>query len=442
MQQVGVRALALVAAAFVVLMWPSHAVAAHAADPASTDKFTIHDSPVDSTEDQLATAVGVAAAHGRVLQVGPGTVTLTRTFWLPVGATLSLSSRTVLTGVLPGQSLVRMQSGARLVGGVIWNRSAVDCLDVDVAGRSQGAAITNVTFKGSKSNAVLVNAPDVSSLSVQNNHFVDNVYGVLVNPGALRSKNLLISGNHFAGVTGDAIEINAAISRIPDRVRNVNILGNIIVQMRGSGGSSGFAIGMAGVQTFRVTANRITGARNEAIHLEDGSRDGLVSQNLVEGGGSGGRPAIAVYRGVDSVRVQENVVVGFYGSGIAVLWDARGSSRNITIEQNVVRGVSGEGIIMGGNVGTGPFIARNNAVVGAQVGFVSLGTHQRDLVVGNLIRGSRGPAIRSAYAGTSTRTVSANRTDGSTRVASIVGARTANLLKLTTAATPGLRREG
>ena len=373
-------------------------------------------------QDQLVAALGTGASAGRPVRLGSGVLRITRTMWVPPRSTLLLDRGAVIRGSIPGQSLIRLQSGSRVQGGTIENSSNTDCMDIDLAPRAVGAVIDGMTLRGARANSVYVAAPGVSNLSVVNNRFVGVTYGVLVNPGAVRADRIRIVDNEFHYIYADAIEINAAIPRRSDAVRNVDILHNTIGTMRGSGDSSGFAIGVAGVQRFSIRSNSISGARHEAIHLEDRARDGVVAANLVKGGGNGHRPAIAIYRTVDSVDVRANRITGFDGDGIAVLWDQLGSSSRIATTRNVLRNVRGSGIVVGGNVGTGPFVVRSNAVLGAKSdAIVILGTHGRSVVSNNLVRSTSGAVTSTRYAGRGQRLISGNGAMAGRPLASVVG---------------------
>jgi hypothetical protein len=402
---------------------PSCAVAAPAVvrTGSPVDRFSYDPESGVAQQDQLARQLNDAASRGYTLQVPKGRVVLTRTLWLPPGATLELAAGAIITGAIPGQSLVRLQSGSHLVGGAVKNTSASDCFDVDVANKTRNAVVDGVTFRGARANALYVNAPDVKNLTVRRNLFIDTTYGVLVNGGALRAHGIVIDRNRFTGTTGDAVEINTPYAKVADAARDVTVTRNVVRSMRGTGDGSGFGVGMAGVQGFRIAGNAFYNSRNEAVHLEARSRRGVVDGNIVSRGGTGGRPAIAIYRTVDRVKVSRNVIVRFRGSGIAVLWDSVGSSTHITVARNLVRGVSADGIVMGGDTGTGPFVTRDNAVIGAQNGIVTLGVHKNDVVARNLVRDVRGRAVLSEYQGTSRRTVIGNSSAATTTIRSVVG---------------------
>jgi hypothetical protein len=381
-------------------------------------------------QDQLSAALTTAAAAGRAVRLPAGRLVVQRTLWIPAHATLILDPKATIVGSIPGQSLVRVQSGSSITGGTIENRSTSDCFDVDVARGATGATIDGVTFRGARTNAVYVNAPDVRNLTVRNSRFVGTVYGVLVNPGALRGKALRVEGNEFLRTTADAIEINAAISARANRVRDVVVIRNVVRDMRGSGDGSGFGVGMAGVQGFRVAHNRFIGVRNEAVHLENGTRHGLVRANLVDGGGRTGRTAIAVYRGVDSVQIRANVVRDVRGGGIGVLWDQVGSSTRITITRNIVDHVSQDGVVVGGDLGTGPFLVQRNAVVRAGGnGIVTLGSHRRSVVADNLLRRVHGVAVASGFTGSGVRVRRDNGAMTGRTLAAVVGVTAAGVLR-------------
>lgn len=384
------------------------------AAPARTVQFQADPSSAVPVQDQLAAALSKSALSGRSVTLPPGRFTVTRTLWLPAGSTLVLAPGATVTGAVPGQSLIRMTSRSTLTGGRIVNTATADCFDVDFAAATRAATIEEVRFGGARTNSVYLNAPDLQDIRIVDNAFSGVVYGVLLNSGALRARNVRIARNTFAGVAGDAVEINAAVANADDMARDVVITGNRVRAPRGQGDGSGFGVGLAGVRGFRVTGNRIDGIRNEAVHIEDRSTSGLVANNDIRGGGVGTRPAIAIYRTVRSVVVRHNSIRRFDGEGIAVLWDSMGSSRDVEITGNLVSDVSGSAVVVGGDDGTGPFTVRDNDLLSpGGHGVVVLGTHDRSVVRRNLIRGAAAGALITRYRGDGVRLYADN---GATQV--------------------------
>ena len=423
------HALPAVIAVAITLTVVAGSLSAGPAEAAPSGTVAFHANPGSDVpvQDQLVAVLSEAASSGRSVVLPAGRLTVTRTLWLPAGSTLALAESAVVTGAVPGQSLIRMTSRSTLTGGRVVNTASADCFDVDFAGGTRAATVEQVRFGGARTNSIYLNAPDLQDIRIADNAFGGVMYGVLLNSGALRATDVRITQNTFIGVSGDAIEINAAVADAADRARDVLITGNRIRAPRGQGDGSGFGVGLAGVRGFRVTGNRIDRVRNEAVHIEDRSTSGLVANNDIRGGGVGTRPAIAIYRTVQGVVVRHNSIRRFDGEGIAVLWDSVGSSRDIEITGNLVRDVSGSAVVVGGDEGTGPFTVSDNDVLSpGGYGVVVLGTHGRSVVRRNLIRGATEGMLLTRYRGDGVRIYSDNgASQRSVRIAgsSLPGAR-------------------
>lgn len=335
-----------------------------------------------------------AASQGLRLVLPVGEYVTARTVVLPAGTDLELQDGAVITGGLPGASLLRLAADSSLTGGTIENTSATSAFDVDLAEGAKRVGIRGVTFRGTEANAVYADASGIEDVRIERNTFEGLVYGVLFNPGTLGGRGVVVDQNTFTGVCGDAIEMNAATGGTGRRLREVTISDNRIERPCGVGSSSGFGIGLAGVSGFRVTGNTISGARNEAVHVEDGTERGVISGNRIRGGGIGNRPAIAIYRTVADVTVESNEVSGFDGQGIAVLWDSSGSATDVDVRRNTVTAVSGDGIVVAGDRGTGPFTVTDNTLdaVGGN-GIAVAGPHGRSTVEDNTLTDIGGQGI-------------------------------------------------
>ena len=404
-----VIAVALTTAGFVAVH-PTQVTSAEAAP--STVRFQADASSTVPVQDQLSAALADAAKRGSAVALPAGSLTVTRPLWLPTGSSLVLDTGAVITGAVSGQSLVRMTTGSRLAGGRIENTATADCFDVDFAGGTHDAAISGVAFAGARTNSVYLGAPDLHDVSVTGSTFDGVVYGVLLNSGAVRSSRVTVAGNTFSRIAADAIEINSAMPATADQITGVVITGNTVRSMTGAGGGAGFGVGLAGVHDFTVSDNSIFGARNEAVHIEDRSSRGVVSGNVVQNGGIGSRPAVAIYKTVDTVEIRNNSIRGFSGHGIAVLWDSIGSSRNITISGNTVASVTGSGVVVAGDAGTGPFFVRGNDISAAgRFGVEVLGIHPLSVVEHNRIRDAGLGLISTRFQGTGVRQYTDNGPD-------------------------------
>lgn len=350
-----------------------------------------------------------AMARGAVLELPQGRYQVTDTIVLPEGTTMRLEDGAQLTGDLPGRALVRLAAHTIFTGGSVSNASADPGFDVDLAQGAVGVSITGTTFGGTSANALYMAASGISDVVVSESRFAHVGYGVLLNPGALDARKITLRGNRFVDACADAIEINAATGGTAARVKDVQIIDNHVEGTCGSGDSAGFGIGLAGVEGFTVRGNVVSGARNEAIHMEDGSTDGTVAGNTIGGGGGSGRPAVAIYRTTSHIVVESNRITGFSGSGVSVQWDSLGSARSVTITDNIISEVSGSGVVVAGDAGSGPFTVTGNRLSSIGGDGISIaGSHALSVISGNTITRVSGQPIAQSLRGTGVTQLSGN----------------------------------
>lgn len=354
-----------------------------------------------------------ATRRHAVLVVPRGRYEVANTIVLPARTTLTLDSRAVITGDLPGRSLVSLASSSRLAGGTLWNTAKQPGFDLNFQQSARNVIVSGTTFRGSAANAVYLGSPGLQRLTIERSRFLHVLYGILLNPDAISTRGLSISRNEFNEACADAIELNAATGGSSRRVQGAIIQDNRISGDCGTGSSSGFGIGLAGVRNFTVQANEIMSVRSEGVHLEDGTSDGTIAQNAIVGGGGGQRPAIAIYRDTARIVVRGNRVSHFDGSGVGVLWDSLGSARDVTIRDNLLQNLSGDGVDVAGDRGTGPFRVLYNRIENvAGNGIAVSGPHERSLIADNDLGGIRGDPIFQSLRGDGITAIEGNAISG------------------------------
>ena len=360
-------------------------------------------------QDGIARLAAIAVRQDATLVLPSGTYTATATSVLPPGLRLRLKRGAVITGSLPGQPLVRISARSTLSGGTLHNTATSPGFDLDFQQDAATVRITGVTFSGAGTNAVYLASSGIRDVTIERSRFVGVGYGILLNPGALDARGLQVRNNVFRQVCSDSIEINGATGGTAGRVRDVRITGNDIGPACGEGDSSGFGVGLAGVRGFTVARNTITGTRNEGVHLEDGTSNGRVTDNTITGGGTGSRPAIAIYRTTAGVLIDDNRIRDFAGSGIAVLWDSVGSASRITIRDNAVTRVKGDGVVVAGDLGTGPFVVDGNTIATTGGNGISVaGSHALSTITGNSLHGIGGTPIAEGLRGAGRTVIEGN----------------------------------
>lgn len=361
-------------------------------------------------QDELVSAAASAAAKHRPLLVPKGRYLITSRASLPRDVTVRLAPGAMIVGALPGSSLLQLNRGSTLTGGTIRNDATTDAFDVDLGTGATSVRIVGVHFAGARTNSVYINNPGIRDLRITDCSFSGVVYGVLLNAGAIDANGVKVLRNTFTGVAADAVEINAATGGTAKRARNITVSDNVMRPGGAAHPSGGFGVGLAGVNGFTVSRNRITGAGEEGVHIEDRSSNGVVRENSITGGGVGYRPAIAVYRTSSNILITRNKVSRFAGDGIAVLWDSLGSSRSVQVKSNAISDVSRSGISVGGDSGTGPFKIDRNVIYNARGSAIAvLGSHHFSSVSNNLVVGRQDAVIFTKYQGAGLRVTTANR---------------------------------
>lgn len=104
-------------------------------------------------------------------------------------------------------------------------------------------------------------------------------YAFLSNQTSDGSDGYILALNEIYSEDSDAVELNH-----PDEnSRNFITLGNLIkAGPTGASSSSGFAVGIAGTQGHITALNHIRGSRQEALHVEDGQKRGVLIGNTGE----------------------------------------------------------------------------------------------------------------------------------------------------------------
>lgn len=145
------------------------------------------------------------------------------------------------------------------------------------------STIENINITNTNgSTALNINETNIVETRVNKLNIVSNGYGILVNSNTNGGKDLFITDNYIKAKY-DPIEINTT-STDSTKFHNVIISNNILnADNTGSGGNSGFAIGIATGKNITVTGNVIEESRQDGIHIEDGSESINVVGNIIKG---------------------------------------------------------------------------------------------------------------------------------------------------------------
>src|SRR5262249_41101297 len=118
-----------------------------------------------------------------------------------------------------------------------------------------------------------------NNVSITDNFLVGGSYGILAN-SALHGSGLVIANNYIGDVDADAIELNT----ISGDWTGTKITGNLLDSSAATTPpAAGFGIGIARGIRVSVTGNVILGSAHHGIHVEDGSSDVTLADNIIVG---------------------------------------------------------------------------------------------------------------------------------------------------------------
>ncbi len=188
------------------------------------------------------------------------------------------------------------------------------------------------------SELVQLNRADIRNVKVLDNRITGGGFGVAAD-SALTGSGLVISGNRISGGSGDAIEINTTSGGFSD----TKILNNTVEATIGTRLYAGLGIGAAHALNISIIGNRVTGSHLAGIHLEDGTRNAEIANNIVSGVGAG-KSGIEVQNSLNGnttqdIFIHDNTVTAGTpntGTGIFLITDKSGAAKNVRTVGNVV----------------------------------------------------------------------------------------------------------
>jgi hypothetical protein len=235
-----------------------------------------------------------------------------------------------------------------------------------------------------QAHGIIIDAPDIHDVTIENNIFEDVKYGILQNVHAADLTNVLIDGNTFTNIWADAIELNNPVTndccgmRLGDvRASHVTIRGNTfrVPKHAGSGGGAGFCVGIAGAHDIEISGNDCV-AWNAGIHVEDRAYNIRITGNSVltdDHGTTGEQSAIWINDGQHIV-ISHNRIRDSAADGVHVDFTVGHQASDMEINDNEIIGCGRYGMfISGGSLGPMNSSVHDNTVTGCAKPIVLIG---------------------------------------------------------------------
>lgn len=357
----------------------------------------------------LVTQATAAKTAGQPLLVPPGDYLLTATAALPDGATVWAPSGARFFGALnPGPLLTIGGAGTALRGMEVENTASPDGRCISLRTSAANTVIEDCTII-SAAIGIYIDASGIENVKIRGCRFEDAYWGILTNPGANDIVGVNVEGCHFVGIGGDAIEFNHPSGSAPT-CRGFRVAHNHIQCDTSTGGttSTGFGVGVAGVADITIVGNTIYGARREGIHIEDGCRNVVIADNVIDSvpNTSTNYGGIVVYPvDTEDLVITGNVVANIAGdhNGIELVYTGQSDTHsNVTITGNTIRNIGQHGIYAGAQgVTGGHYLISNNIIRGcADYGIAFVGNFSHATAQGNLIADCGGYGIGGGEFGT------------------------------------------
>lgn len=185
--------------------------------------------------------------------------------------------------------------------------------------------------------AIHINQPNIENVILDNVTIDSEGYGFLLNSNTANGNNLKIVNSNIKGKS-DGIELN--LTNETD-IFNTIVIANNIVESKstGSGYSSGFAIGISKGKRVIIDGNIIPYSRLEAIHVEAGTEETIITNNILhECDGEGIRllPLNTVTQ--QTPKIANNIIKGKDQNdyGIRCVYDSNGSFNQIDLINNFI----------------------------------------------------------------------------------------------------------
>jgi hypothetical protein len=252
-------------------------------------------------------------------------------------------------------------SGITIEGCDIYANSAP--VLINFASHSSGISLVrNRLHSFDHAHGVLIDAPDIHGIKINNNTFDEVGYGILQNVHAADLTDVTIDGNSFSNVWADAIELNDPVT--------VNCCGVQLTDVRASGiaikhnkfripkhadsnAGAGFCVGVAGAHDIDISDNDCI-AWNQGVHIEDRAYNIKIVGNSIttdDHGSNGEQSAIWIIDG-QHMNIARNQIQDAAGDGIHLTFDPTHQASDVEITGNRIAGCGRNGLfIAGGSLG-------------------------------------------------------------------------------------------
>ncbi len=305
---------------------------------------------------------------------------LTHTLIIPSNTRITCDAGVSLSD-LPGLKLdslllIRGQ-GVSIEGCDIYSNSA-HVIMVLGAQSSGVSLIHNHLHSFNHAHGILIDAPNIHGVKIDNNAIDDVQYGILQNVHAADLTDVSIDGNTFSNIWADAIELNNPVTndccgiRLTDvRASGVTIRHNKfrVPKHPGSSAGAGFCVGVAGAHDIDILDNDCI-AWNAGVHVEDRAYNIKILGNLISTDDhekNGEQAAIWINDG-QNITLAQNKIKNTAGDGIFISYDATHQASNIEIAGNEITGCGRYGLfIAGGSLGPMNSRVHDNTVSGCAV---------------------------------------------------------------------------
>lgn len=268
------------------------------------------------------------------------------------------------------------------------NRSG-GCIDIEFGQGANKVWINGVTFYGKRAQGVSINQKGVKNVNINNCHFEELTYGVLTNANATDVEDVRIINNQFIHIYGDAVELNHPGTAYTAG-HNFVISGNYmnVPSGYGTGGTAGFAIGIAGADYVTISNNVMENVRYEAIHIEDEAKHISITGNTIDGvfdsPGNNLNSGIYVIDG-DYITISGNNVRNAQNYGIHCEMAANADAKQVSIVCNIVTNCGTGGILMDSYKGDSDYIISDNICSSNTGNGITLGLNLNNVKVTNNI---------------------------------------------------------
>jgi len=305
---------------------------------------------------------------------------LTHTLIIPSNTRITCDAGVSLSD-LPGLKLdslllIRGQ-GVSIEGCDIYSNSA-HVIMVLGAQSSGVSLIHNHLHSFNHAHGILIDAPNIHGVKIDNNAIDDVQYGILQNVHAADLTDVSIDDNTFSNIWADAIELNNPVTndccgiRLTDvRASGVAIRHNKfrVPKHAGSSAGAGFCVGVAGAHDIDILDNDCI-AWNAGVHVEDRAYNIKILGNFIstyDHEKNGEQAAICINDG-QNITLTQNKIKNTAGDGIFISYDATHQASNIEIAGNEITGCGRYGLfIAGGSLGPMNSRVHDNTVSGCAV---------------------------------------------------------------------------